>query len=70
MRQDCANLIIVGTALSGIRLPLLAHLLCCVVEVHDNVEDLEKSSDNVDEDNRLIFLQKPIIQPAHVTVET
>lgn len=47
-----------------------ADLLFCVVDVHDDVEDLENSTNDVDQDDCLIFLQKPIIQPAKVTMET
>lgn len=40
------------------------------MDVHDDVEDLENSTNDVDQDDCLIFLQKPIIQPAKVTMET
>ncbi len=40
------------------------------MEIHDDVKDLEKSSNNVDQDEGLISSQNPIIQPAQVTMET
>ena len=43
-------------------------LLFCVVEIRGNIEDLQKSPDNVDQYNRLISLQHPIIQPTQVTM--
>lgn len=47
-----------------------ADLVLGVHEVHEDVEDLEEGSDDVDHDERLIRLQDAIIQPAQVAVET
>lgn len=44
--------------------------MLCVEEVHDDVEDLEKSSNDVDRDDCHIPFQNPIRQPTYVTVET
>lgn len=44
--------------------------MLCVEEVHDDVEDLENSSNGVDRDDCLIPLQNPIRQPTYVTMET
>lgn len=49
---------------------VLYYLLFSVEEIHDNVEDLEKSSDDIHYDNGVILLQSAVKQPAQVTVET
>lgn len=46
------------------------YLLFSVEKVHDNVEYLEESSDDVHYDNGMVPLQAAVKQPAQVTVET
>lgn len=47
-----------------------ANLIIAVVEVDEDVQDLQLSSDGVDHLQRHVRLQNPIIQPAQVAVKT
>lgn len=46
-----------------------AHLIIAVVEVDEDVQDLQQSSDGVDHLQRHVRLQNPIIQPAQVAAK-